>query len=231
MLKHPCNGEINIKEANMKKLIYSSALFAFTLGMFLFAGCEGDNDPGASGLDEYFANHPHVSDPRGNTENRISITPESEFVSAKGQQIAFTADGGTGPYQWDLAIPANGTISQSRNWRQGVYTATKVAENSVIVYDRSGFAALAEISVQDGGTEDLSITASATSLENDGDKTVVSATGGTEPYTWAVQDVALGNISSTSGSSVIYTRSNAGDNGVTVTDQNGDSASIVIQQP
>lgn len=199
--------------------------------VMLFTGCEGGDDPGASSLDSYFADHPFLSDPRGNTENPISISPDTAFVDTVNQQIVFRAAGGTGPYQWDVAIPGNGRIDASRNWRVGVYTADKLADNSVIVYDRNGYAAVADVSIAQNADEPLSVSASPETLTSDGDKSALAATGGQPPYTWSVHDVALGNIDSTSGDSVIYTRYNPGDNGVNVVDQHGNNANVVIEQP
>lgn len=213
----------------MKNTVQAIMTAALLSAAFIFSGCEGGDDPGAGDLDSYFANNPFVSDPRGSSENPVSISPQSEFVDSAGQQIAFRAAGGTGPYTWDVAVPANGSVNASANWRMGVYTANKVSENSVIVYDRNGYAAIASIGVS--APDDLTASAAPATLSADGDKAVVSASGGRAPYTWSVQDVALGNIDTTSGASVLYTRYNAGDNGVRVTDQNGDSVSVVIEQP
>jgi len=213
----------------IKKTVQTILSAALLSAAMIFSGCEGGDDPGSSNLDSYFANNPYVSDPRGNTENPVSVSPDSAFVATAGEQIAFRAAGGNGPYTWDVAIPANGSIDASANWRMGVYTAKSVSDNSVIVYDRNGYAAIASIGVS--AADNLSASASPSSLSADGDKATVSASGGRTPYTWSVHDVALGNISSTSGSSVLYTRYNPGDNGVRVVDANGDSVYVVIEQP
>jgi hypothetical protein len=160
----------------------------------------------------------------------VSISPEKETVVAAGEKFVFTASGGTGAYTWDVAIPGNGSVAMS-NWHQGVYTANSVSPNSVIVYDRDGYAAIAVISADKGGGTALSASANPSSIGADGGKSVLVATGGTPPYTWTVHDVALGNISSPTGTSILYTRSNPGDNGVRVTDSQGASVYIVILQP
>jgi len=206
------------------------APLALTAGAMLLGGCEGGDDPGSSSLDSYFANNPYVSDPRGRTENPVSVSPDSTFISVAGEQIAFRATGGSEPYTWDSAIPANGTVSASANRRTGVYTSAKLAANNVIVYDRNGYAAIAQIDVTTPGAA-LSASASPDTLSADGGRSALSASGGVPPYNWSVSDVALGNIDASSGTSVLYTRYNAGDNGVRVTDQNGDTITLVIRQP
>ena len=77
---------------------------------------------------------------------------------------------------------------------------------------------------------ELTVTASPSTLSSDGDKAVVSVSDGYAPYSWSVNDINLGNINSTSGDSVIYTRMNAGDNGLTVSDSKGNVGNVVITQ-
>ena len=68
----------------------------------------------------------------------------------------------------------------------------------------------------------------------------LTAKNGTAPYTWNVRPGGTpytqisntnGNISASSGESVVYTRILAGDNSVTVVDAAGHSATTYIQQP
>jgi hypothetical protein len=81
-------------------------------------------------------------------------------------------------------------------------------------------------------SEHLTISANPTTiLSADHQLTVLSVSGGTPPYSWSVSDLALGNVSPSTGYSVIYTRGAQGDNAVVVQDSGGDYALIVIQQP
>jgi len=77
----------------------------------------------------------------------------------------------------------------------------------------------------------LTVSASPSSLAADGDKSVITVSKGTPPYSWGVQDINLGNIDTSSGTSVVYTRLNAGDNAVTVNDSQGNVGNVVITQP
>lgn len=209
----------------------------FAMGMAVLAavvpvGCDsGTGDD--SELDNYFANHPYVSDPRDGGSGIVTISPDSAVVNTVGGRAVFAFNGGTAPYTWDVADPSKGTISGSG--AQGVYTATVVGNNDVIAYDRSGHAAIAKITGSSGGSSgaELAVSASPSTLDSNGSMAVVKATGGVAPYTWAVADGLQGGFvgPDTTGASVVYYRNAAGDNAVTVTDSTGVRASIVIVQP
>jgi len=210
---------------------------ANTLGKWIFAmgmaalasvvpvGCDsGTGD--SSELDNYFANHPYVSDPRDGVSSLVSITPNSAVVNTAKGRAVFTFNGGTAPYTWDVADSSKGTISGSG--AQGVYTATVVGNNDVIAYDREGHAAIAKIT---GSSSDLAISASLSSLATNGSMAIIKATGGVAPYIWSVSNPLKGELDTTTGSSVVYSRKLPGDNSVTVKDNIGMTAKMVISQP
>ncbi|NCC52120.1 MAG: hypothetical protein EOM20_13005 [Spartobacteria bacterium] len=210
----------------------------------LFIGCESEDSPETDGLDDYFANHPYVSDPRlASTNSEITIDPSAAQVTSVGQEIIFNGRGGKGPYTWDVSKSRNGTI-RSYGWSQGIYTARRIDVNDVIVYDQQGHAAIAAISAGATPTPSvtptptvtptpaaLAVSASPSTLSLDGSRASLTATGGSPGYSWSVQDVTLGNVNSSSGSSVGYVRNDAGDNLVTCTDSAGNTAVVVISQP
>ena len=196
---------------------------------FLLTGCEDEDSPDTGDLDSYFESHPFISDPRNSTFSRVvSISPDSAEISSVGQQVVFQASGGNGVYTWDTSRHSAGTVSASGNSDTAVYTASVVEPNDVIVYDRDGYAAVAVIT---GPSTELLATANPDEITVAGDKSILAASGGIPPYTWSVGDTTLGNVSPGTGSSVIYTRANVGDNAVTVTDSAGHSYSLVIHQP
>jgi len=211
--------------------------WVFAMGMAVVSavvpvGCDsGTGD--SSELDNYFQNHPSVSDPRNGGSGVVTITPDSAVVNTVGGRAVFAFNGGTAPYTWDVADSSKGTISGSG--AQGVYTATVVGENDVIAYDGSGHAAIAKITGSSGSSSGgvLGISASPSSLASYGSMAVIKATGGVAPYSWAVADGLKGGFvgPDTTGSSVVYSRNAAGDNAVTVTDSTGVRASVVIVQP
>lgn len=210
-----------------------AGLAAMALAALWVAGCEDEDSPDTNGVDAYFEAHPYVSDPRSSPANQdVTITPAAVALTNAGQKVVFTVQGGKGSWTWDVAIPARGTIVPTTQTSQGVYTATTVGPNSVIVYDRYGHAAIATISGEaTSSASALSAQAAPTTLSVDGGKSVLTASGGTPPYAWSVVDVALGNVDAASGSSVVYTRYSAGDNAVRVTDSAGDTVNVVIAQP
>ncbi|MEI6516261.1 MAG: hypothetical protein WCO77_09795 [bacterium] len=194
-------------------------------------GCDsGTGDQ--SELDNYFANHPMVNDPRDGGSSIVSLTPAEAVVNIVGGRAVFAFRGGVAPYTWDVSDHSVGSISGSGE--QGVYTATTVGNNNVIAYDRNGNAAIAKISGSSGGSTggDLAVSASATSLDSTGSMSVLNATGGVAPYTWTVATGSKGGfVDGDTGATVIYVRDAAGDNAVTVTDSVGTKASVVINQP
>ena len=203
-------------------------LAAASLAVFVPGGCNNNDSPNTSGLDDYFATHSFVIDPRSTGSSPVSLTPSAAQIDDIGGKAVFTASGGSGGYSWDVANSSVGSISGSGN--QGVYTATAIGNNNVIVYDSQGNAAVANI----GGTaaEALSITASPATLTTDFTLSVLKVSGGQAGYTWTVSSSGRGNFSgSASGASVVYERYSSGDNAVTVTDSLGNRASLVISQP
>jgi hypothetical protein len=209
------------------------------MAVFLTA-CNDDDKDASSDLDGYFESHPYVSDPRSSpTKTKIvSISPESATVNSVGTRVLFTASGGSAPYHWDRSNPTLGTIVASGE-AQGIYTASAIGANDVIVYDQAGNAALARISgtapaepPEPPAPADMSISASPSTLTMNNAYSVLTVSGGTATFTWTVATSAKGNFSgSNTGRSVVYQRYLAGDNVVTVTDGNGNRTSRVIDQP
>ena len=215
---------------NKRRLLCMLVIAVLTLvPSFLLTGCESDDSPDTGGLDSFFSDNPFVQDPRNPTFPRIvSISPESAEVGSVGEQVVFHASGGRGSYTWDTSKHSAGTVAKSGDSDDGIYTALVVEPNDVIVWDADGNAALASIN---GPSSPVVATANPGTLDADGDLSVLTASGGVPPYHWEVGDIALGNVSPNTGSSVVYTRAHSPDNSVTVTDSAGHSYSIVIQQP
>lgn len=202
------------------------------LALQLPSGC--DNGVGdTSELDNYFENHPYVSDPRDGGETVLAISPDSAVVNAVGGRAVFRVNGGTSPYTWDVSDSSKGSIAG--NGDNAVYTANTVGANDVVVYDRNGYAAIASVSGSSGGDSEgaeLAVSASASTLESNGSMSVLKATGGTAPYSWSVASPSKGGfVDADTGATVVYVRNAAGDNAVTVTDNTGTKASVVITQP
>ena len=202
---------------------------ALLLTALAFTACEKDKS--VSGAGPYFQSNPYSSDPRATpTAIDLSISPSSAVITNLGAKAVFTAVGGTGPYRWNVAN-GNGHVSPV-GADQAIYSADAIGPNQVIVIDDNGQAAAATI---DGSTPTpaaLTATATPASLGADGSKSILTASGGTAPYTWTVIDASLGHIvGSSAGASAVYMRDHSGDNVVTVTDASGSSVNILITQP
>ncbi len=199
--------------------------------IFVLAGCESEDSPDTSELDNYFKNNPFLSDPRSSGAVRdIVLTPESAEVSHPGQQIHFEGSGGRSPYTWDVSNPSKGSIrSVGRN--EAIYTATVVAPNDVIVYDQRGHAGVATIN---GPLSPLIATANPSTLATNSAMSICTASRGVPPYTWEVADDALGVFKdgASTGNPIFYKRNAMGGSGqnniITVTDSEGNKYSLVI---
>ena len=195
------------------------------------AGCNNSDSPDTSDLNGYFESHPYVSDPRSNPTRVVNVAPVSATLNVVSARAVFTVTGGTAPYGWDVADSSIGSISPSGD-SEAVYTAVSVGANDVIVHDRNGNAAIAEISGTAATTSTLSITATPSTLATDNALSVLKVTGGSAPFTWTVTDPLRGNFpSGNTGATVVYKRFTTGDNAATVRDGAGNTTSIVISQP
>lgn len=208
-----------------------SSVIVVLLALVVPVGCDdgGSGDDGE--LDAYFDSHPYVSDPRDGGATVVTLTPPSATLSTVGEKAVFQFNGGSGPISWDVSDPSKGSISGSGD--QGVYTVAVVGRNDVIAYDRNGNAAIAKIS---GSSSDsaspLGASAAPSQLDDDLDLAILTASGGTPPYSWEALYPAKGNLTGGStGASVTYQRLSAGDNSVKLTDSLGTIVSILIAQP
>ena len=212
-----------------KALLAVGGLLTGALLLWL-PGCEGGGSPDTGGVDSYFADHPLVSDPRDpNSPQDVVITPASASVSFVGQLITFDVTGGEAPYNWGAAN-GNGTVARrASDTSQAVYTTLTLAGNSVIVYDARGHSAIATVGT--GSSSPLAITPSSATLTTNSQVMAFSVSGGSPPYHWAILPGANGSLNTLVGASVLYTRTNSGDNALTASDSAGGSANVVINQP
>jgi hypothetical protein len=212
-----------------KALLAVGGLLTGALLLWL-PGCEGGGSPDTGGVDSYFADHPLISDPRApGAPQDVVVTPAIASVSFVGQLVTFEVTGGEGAYHWGAAN-GNGTVApRASDTSQAVYTTLTLAGNSVIVYDARGHSAVATVGT--GTASALVITPSSATLTTNTQVTSFAVSGGTPPYNWAVLHGANGTLNTTSGASVLYTRTNPGDNALTVSDSAGGSANVVISQP
>ena len=200
-------------------------------GLLLFSGgCETDSD--SSGAEAYFANNPYNSESRGEPNaSQLRVTPSTARIGVPGQQVVFTASGGSGSYLWRVSDTSVGTV-HSLQTAQCYYTCKAVGYNTVRVTDRDGRWATAQVTPAD---DTMSITPSSVSLDL---STTVHASfavsGGSPPYSWSVANPSLGSISySVSASYQAAYTAIAGRYGtqvVTVRDADSRTASATVTQ-
>jgi hypothetical protein len=151
----------------------------------------------------------------------LSITPATATV-APGLQTTFVASGGLAPYTWFLSNNASGGSISST----GVYTAgaTGGVGDVVTVLDSLGASAIAAVTVPPpltvagggGGPVAVGI----------GGQVVLTASGGTGPYTFLLTTNGTGGSITAGG---VYTAGpQAGTDVVTVIDANGGTTTITI---
>lgn len=220
------------------KSLFSLAMAAALAMLYIsLTGCEKDasTDTGADQLGNY------TSDPRTfDTFGSLEISPNIGTISAVGQQIRFSAVGGSHPYSWSVANSSAGTISVQENSQDAIYTATLVTKNTVVVRDNLGKAATVAINGSAGG---LSITPSAVTLSSgfyatnnvppsdlDGHQIQFTVSGGTPPYGDWTSDSPQTAIINSSGLMTITVGAGfaMGNVGISVKDSAGTLATATV---
>ncbi|MDI6775054.1 MAG: hypothetical protein QME60_06635 [Verrucomicrobiota bacterium] len=216
------------------KRIRKCALLLLPLAVLgsLFVACPGcEDEPDDGDLDQYFEDHPYVSDPRhSGTRIVVTISPAFTNVVDIGDQILFTASGGRLPYTW-VVLGGSGTLERRGNY-QALYTAAAVAPRTILVHDANGDAAIATI-----GGSPLTIQPSGTNIVNQGDAAGGTQTfnvyGGSGGYLWVVSDQTKGTLNTDSGSTVQYTGNTndvTGINIITVYDSKNNQVKSYVEQ-
>ncbi len=168
----------------------------------------------------------------------LSIVPSGDAeLTFDSERIILAAIGGEPRYEWRAVYPDRGTISfRSSDTATIDYRRDTVGDNVIIVTDSNGDTASLVVSQPDATTSTnttaaLAVTADPSSLDEDEDLSLITATGGTPPYTFTVVNSFKGGIVGTDGNTVIYERYDAGDNAIQVVDDNGETAFVIISQP
>lgn len=84
---------------------------------------------------------------------------------------------------------------------------------------------------EDMATITLMVDPAEKSLSYDGQTFVLTAAGGTPPYTWSVHDVGVGTILRSKGYYAVYQRNAPGDNVVVLRDKSKTEVYCTIMQP
>ncbi len=197
----------------------------------LIGGCESDSD--TSGSEAYFAANPYVSEDRPEPDpTALKITPSFVVINVVGQQVVFTGSGGEGDYSWSVTDTSVGTV-HSLTTVQCFYRCEKLGDNTVMLTDKAGHWAAAQVS-SSNVTATIAITPSSADVTDASPYASFAVSGGTAPYTWTIANASMGSISYSASSSQVasYTMfaGRYGQNSVSVKDSAGRSASAVITQ-
>jgi len=157
----------------------------------------------------------------------LAISPTDITLDGNGDKVAFTGTGGTYPYTWTVGIAARGHVD-SATGSQTVYTRDTAEDNTVLLTDKKGHVAIANITQPDVAS--LSVSPSTASVATNGGTQVFTAVGGTAPYTWsfAVNNSGAPNPSPVIGSSTLYVSGGAGIDTIRVIDGDGTLAFATI---
>jgi hypothetical protein len=157
----------------------------------------------------------------------LALIPSEVSLTINGETVDFKALGGDLPYTFSVTHPARGTFVVT-GFDTLTYTRATKGDNELVVTDGNGFIDTATISQQDPTPPVIS--PSTSTLSSNINSVLLSADGGTEPYTWSVIS-GTGGVNPTAGKQTIYTSNPAdpiGNYFVRVTDANGltDTATI-----
>lgn len=164
------------------------------------------------------------------TDDELAVSPASATLAKNDSQITFTASGGNPGYSWSVGNTSKGHIvGTDNNTSVIVYERDQAGDNTVICKDQDGTVVV--VAVSQPSDTGLTVSASPSTLSSNGSVALLTASGGTEPYSWSLSSSTAGSLASTSGKVVTYTRNSAGSNVATVTDDHGNVASVIINQP
>lgn len=156
--------------------------------------------------------------------SRLSINPPSPTLGTTTTTVGLNAVGGTPPYSWSVSRPDLGSVSPTTG-ASVTYTRTQTAgANTVTVRDSANQTATATVTFTGSLViQDLAISPQEWIFVDGGGLSVqFTVSGGVLPYTWEVSNPNLGVLSSTTGSSVTYNRTqDRGTNTITVRDAVG----------
>lgn len=163
----------------------------------------------------------------------VTISPTAVTLTSDGDKTVFTAAEGVPPYAWTVGIAARGSVAVD-GFSQATYTRQAESNNTVIVTDKQGHAAITEISQP--GTATLTVSP-VTATVNIRQSLVFSAIGGVSPYTWAFQNApgsgggrsinpAIGNQTAYTAGGLINTTDI-----IQLTDANGTIAFATVTVP
>lgn len=192
---------------------------------------------------------------------KITVSPSSATLTTANASVVLSASGGWS-YSWSLSNSSIGSLSKTSG-KEVLYTASSFSSNmtQVITVTATGLTnsvnssatiAINQVSnasstsnTESGSssnntstTSKLAVSPSSATLNGNTPSVRLTASGGSEPYTWSCKDNNLGSLSSKKGNVVFYTaatnslgKSPAMSQIVTVKDsKNSEDSVLIIQQ-
>ena len=154
--------------------------------------------------------------------NTLRVRPDIVTVESISDSFVFEVDGGQDPFTWSVANAGNGSVTVLAD-STARYNVTRVAKNAVVVFDSTGHWGASEVFAVNG----LTLIPADGTIEVSGGTIQFSVVGGEPPYTFSLGVPGIGTI--TSGG--LYTRTDEGEQFVTVIDANEGTDSSKITQP
>ena len=202
--------------------ILPNGLVLLLAGILAFLGCD-HSKPNTDEIAAALGDFSNLD--RADLDAILRISPTTAPISQVDQEIIFTAVNGSPPYKWSVSNKENGFMRVTSG-TQARYVSTRVADNDVIVTDKHGDNASARITLGDG----LAIVPSSGVLTFNGETLSVQGVGGDLPYTWTVTHTGRGTVVATGPTTATYTRTTEGDNGIVLTDGNGQTVTATVTQ-
>ncbi len=201
-----------------QKVVALTRCAVMVLAAAFSSGCEDADDSNLEGTDASFR-----------------IEPDHVTLTESNSTAAFMAVGGHAPLIWSVSDVGLGIISGSGQTVTYTRTASNGA-NRIEVKDALGWVAHALVEQVPNPSarpdeEELTLSPASVTLYNDGDKIVISASGGDDPYQWDVGNDTRGAIEEQGKYQAIYTRLSTGNNTVICTDRDGRVSITQITQP
>jgi hypothetical protein len=220
-----------MKTRNSIIAMMSIALMSAVIVMF--SACE--KDKATEAVDDFFGDSYSSANRDSEQPEGMSLSPNSPSINTVGEQVAFTVKGGHKPYTWTVSDATVGTVTPSTTAseiEQVIYKALKLAQNTVVVTDAMGRAAVVDVTA---GSTDLKITPTtvaflATELAA-AQSVQFAGNGGVPPYTWGDSLPLFGSIDGNGlWTTLAQTAASWSNKTVTIvlTDSNGDSTSATI---
>jgi len=202
-----------------------SFLAMIMIPLFFTIGCEDGQDS----VESFFGNDTVDTSGRSVSTNRPYISPLSVTLDTDGMQAVFTGHEGRGPYSWSVSDESRGSIRVDGD-SQALYTRLSQGNNTVVLHDQQGHWAAATINQGDVATP-LAVSPTSCTLAGTTNATVLTASGGTPPYTWSV-GYNSGYVNPSAGNNTVYTRTDysGNDNIVWCHDSGSGTAYATIYQ-